>query len=130
MPESPGETVRRAATLLREDVAKLRDEMDHNPYWSEHDTDRVDIAYTRGIEKAVGGPGGEYAGRWAPAVVLPLAESWDRQADDMDEARAVLGVNRADGSTCVAAVRSCHTGMRPDWTATWNAARLYLREGE
>lgn len=129
--ESPAETVRRAASLLREHIAALRDEMDHNPYWTEHDTDRVDVAYTCGIEDAVGGPGGEYAGRWAPAVTLAIAEAWVHQAIDMDAANAVIKHLILAGpgpEPAVVAVDSCHTGMRADWTATWIAARAYLRE--
>lgn len=131
--ESPAETVRRAAVLLREHIAALRDEMDHNPYWGEHDTDRVDVAYARGIENAVGGPGGEYAGRWVPTVAVAIAESWEWQAEEMVHAVAEVrlrGRLSEKSALVVVSARSCRTGTRPDWTATWIAARAYLREGE
>lgn len=133
MPESLAETVRRAAKLLREHVAALRDDMDHNAYWGERNTGRVDVTYTRGIENALGGPAGVYAGRWAPAVALAVAESWVQQSIDMGAAAAVIEPLILAGPTpepAVVAVNSCHAGFRADWTATWIAARAYLREGE
>jgi hypothetical protein len=55
-----------AVALLRKRVTAFREEEDRHPYW--------DGGFHRGIDNAVGGPGGELAGLFSPEVADMLAD--------------------------------------------------------
>ena len=131
--ESPAETVRRAASLLRERAMKARDDGWTEPTTVEGVEPRVLVAGNgiRFVGDFARASFAQHAAGLPPAEGLLIAEAWVHQAIDMDAANAVIEELILAGPTsepAVVAVDSCHTGMRADWTATWIAARAYLRE--
>ena len=148
MPDSPAATVRRAANLLRERAeAAIEDGWVRPTVLVDAHEPLVfaggDVALTgdpslmapaerfpRAEEWICTPKGPSFATHIAaadPAVMLEVAESWNRQADDMDDVARIKKADRFP-RTPYPVIVTASNEVRLDWTATWRAARLYLRE--
>lgn len=106
-PESPAELLRRAEVRIRELADAVERELHTNPYWER-------LTYTEGVRNALGGPTGDMAATWHPAVVRAVADwlaetarewAWNgvgwQEAEDaaaITAARAVLGEPQDGGA--------------------------------
>jgi hypothetical protein len=127
MPESPADTLRRAATLLR-DRAMLQP---HGPWHWEalgeggypqrvSNPEAIIVAETS-TSPGAPAPACEYIAALHPTVVLRVADSWFALADEMADYPAVhvpLGIGIASRPEQPSTV----------WTHTYNAAVAYLGE--
>lgn len=114
MPESPDDTIRRAAELMRERAMAALAEADGEAWWAARgEPPALDDFVT--VQDA------EHLAAFSPEVALRVADSWLALADEMADYPAVrvpLGVGIAS---------------RPDepssvWTHTHSAALAYLGE--
>ena len=120
--ETDADLLRRTATLMRQSVADLRDEMIHNTYWAEFDAEhREDIAYAEGIRCAAGGPGGDFAARWSLSAALATADLLDRVADEID-------THRTSMQELGLGALMQPTALNPVWAAALGMAHAYLNE--
>jgi hypothetical protein len=138
--ESVADTVRRAAKLLRERTEAVPPgpwtRSRHAPTAGRgpacHVVDAaVQAPHAVGVRVCDTGPydhgsrTAEFIATLHPGVMLPVADSWEHQADDMADYHARESL--AGGLKSPAVGTDVH-GLRHDWTATLAAARALLGE--
>lgn len=128
--ESPIDTIRRAAALIRQraeaaTAGTWQVESDGaGTLWVQ--TTMAPIACAGDEADPSVAADAEHVASWHPAVALAVAEAFAHQADDMDDYGAVeKPLERVDG-TFTTVVKDESGGYRFDWDATLGAARAYL----
>ncbi|MGA4995840.1 hypothetical protein [Nonomuraea bangladeshensis] len=111
------EALRDAATLLHEAVAAFRAE-ERDPYWGG--------GFFRGIDNAVGGPGGRLAGLFGPELAESLAFLLEEKAEGADIRGAQL-VHLGPSALYPLAVADGLGEVLPELTHAWQAAQ-HVRE--
>jgi hypothetical protein len=132
MPDTPADTIRRAAQLMRERATAVRPGPWHaepgsislpgdKPWPSDY------VAPATGVPrfKVHSEADAEHIAAMHPGVTTAIADSWEHQADDMADWEANESIA---GGLLLPVVRSNKHGTRHDWTATLAAARTYLGE--
>lgn len=114
---TPAQAMRAAAARLRQDIDTVRAELDRAEDWPANPSyaDR----WRLGVEDGLGGPAGEFAGRFTPALADLLADTFDALASEMHDYPAVYV---EDG----VGLESWKSEPDPAWTAAHRVAQAYL----
>jgi len=102
MSETPAETLRRAAKLIRERVEALRAEMTENAYWGYPSAGSADAAYRIGVDGGLGGAAGEMAAPWDLSANAAVAALLDKIAWMVGMDAELLGRVGVDETLAVA----------------------------
>lgn len=135
MPESPADTIRRGAALMRGRAqAAARGPWHVEPLGAKGYPQRVSNAQAIVIAQTYTSPvvspvHAQYIATLHPGVALLIADSWEKAAAVMDETESVRVAPLVDhlGEDCPTVISGA--GWRHhDWTATLAAARALLGE--